>query len=104
MSNNNPRGNRLRGFAHNLARFAALLVVLTLVASHLFAQTISRIEGRVEDSTGAVVPNAKITAVNVKTQATADATSNGQGVFAIPAVEAGVYTLTVEAAGFQKEV
>src|SRR6266404_5922376 len=104
MRTNNPRINDLRGFARNLARFAALMVVLTLVAAPLFAQTVSRIEGRVEDSTGAVVPNAKITAVNVKTKATSEATSNGQGLFAIPAVEAGVYTITIEAGGFQKQV
>ena len=45
------------GFNNNLARFAALLVVLTLVATPLFADSTARIEGRVEDTTGAVVPN-----------------------------------------------
>ena len=104
MRTNHPRGVELRGFAHNLARIAALLVVLTLVAAPLFAQTVSRIEGRVEDASGAVVPNAKITAVNVKTQSKSEATSNSQGLYVIPAVEAGTYTVTIEAAGFQKEV
>src|SRR6478736_4102842 len=104
MSTNPTRSANLRGFASNLARFTALLIVLTLVAAPLFAQTVSRIEGRVEDSTGAVVPNAKITAVNVKTQASSEATSTSQGLYVIPAVDPGVYTLTIEAAGFQKQV
>jgi len=104
MSNNNPRTPKSRGFAHNLARIAAVLVVLVLVAAPVFAQTISRIEGRVEDGSGAVLPNAKITVVNVKTQATSSVVSNSQGFYVIPAVEAGIYTVTVEAPGFQKQI
>src|SRR4051794_19377390 len=104
MTTNFPRINELRGFAHNLARFAALLVVLALVTVPLFAQSTARIEGRAEDTTGAVVPNAKITAVNVKTHATAEATSNGQVFFVIPAVDAGIYNLSIDASGFQKQM
>ncbi len=102
MRNTLPRGRSPRRFAQGLARFAGLLMVLTFLATFALGQTTSRIEGRVEDTTGAVIPNAKVVATNLKTHATSEATSNAQGVFVIPAVDAGDYILTATASGFQK--
>src|SRR5579863_3657512 len=99
-----PRCSAARGFARNMIALVAVFVAMTLLAAPLFAQTSTKIEGRVEDATGAVVPNAKVTALNVKTQLSVTVTSNAQGLFVVPEVEPGVYTLSAEAAGFQKEV
>ena len=53
---------------NNLAvryRAAALLFASTFMACALHAQVTSRIGGYVRDSSGAIVPNAKVTAVSV---------------------------------------
>src|SRR5258706_5572146 len=82
-----------------------LLFIFVLAAALCFAQTsTARLDGTVTDATGSIVPNAKVTAVNVKTRVTAETRSNATGAFAIAALQPGTYTLTVEAAGFRKSV
>ena len=56
--------------------------------------------GAVVDSTNAMVPNAKITAINTGTQARTSATSGSDGSFSLH-VPPGSYDVTVEAPGFQ---
>ncbi len=56
------------------------------------------------DASGAVVPNAKVSVVNNRTQARAETTVSAEGLFALPSLQPGVYTLSVEAAGFRKGV
>ena len=86
-----------------LLRWTALAIVMLLTVP-LLAQTGARIDGTVADQTGAVVPNAKITALNVKTQIAKQATSNAQGLYLITPVDPGIYNITVEATGFTKSV
>jgi hypothetical protein len=85
-------------------RLAVLLVIVLLGVSAFAQMNTGRITGTVQDPSGAVVPNAKVTAVNPRTQATKEATSNEQGNYVITAVQPGVYTVTVTAAGFSKAV
>jgi hypothetical protein len=59
------------------------------------------ISGVVADSSGAVLPNAVITAAGP--QQTYHAISNGKGEFSIPFVELGLYSVLVEAPGFGAE-
>ncbi len=67
-----------------------------------FAQTTSgTIDGSVQDTTGAVIPNATVTAVASSIGVTRTVKSGGNGTFAIPNLPAGNYHLTVSAAGFQ---
>ncbi len=81
------------------------LLIFVLLAAVCFGQTnTGRIEGTVQDASGAVVPNAKITAVNEQTQIKSEATANADGNFVIAAVQAGPYTVTVEASGFRQTV
>ncbi len=86
-----------------LVRWAALAIVLLLTIP-LIAQTGSRIDGTVTDQSGAVIANAKITAVNVKTQIVKQATSNEHGLFLITPIDPGIYKITVEATGFNTAV
>ena len=77
------------------------LVILSGVLA--FAQTRgARLEGTVQDPTGAVVPNATISALNLNTQVKAEEKSNAEGGFVFPALQPGTYSLTVDAAGFRK--
>jgi hypothetical protein len=94
----------------NSSRSGARFVVLTLVAlsalllsSLAFAQTTvsnGSITGTVTDATGAVVPNAKITATGPTGQV-AHATSNSSGSYSTGALVPGVYSVRIEAKGFK---
>jgi hypothetical protein len=65
--------------------------------------TTAAIHGTVTDVSGAVVVNAKITALNTVTGISAVATSNQNGFYLFPALQiGGPYTITVEAQGFQR--
>src|SRR6202020_2152572 len=52
------------------------------------------------DSTGAVVPNAQVTAHNTATGVDTQATTNGAGIYSIRFLPIGVYEVTVQATGF----
>jgi hypothetical protein len=58
--------------------------------------------GRVTDPSGAVVPNARVRALNEATQVGGSMVTNEAGNFVIPFLPPGTYALTAEAAGFKK--
>src|SRR5712692_3710692 len=62
------------------------------------------VSGVVTDSQGAVIPGATISATNIATGVRTTATTNDTGFYAIPNLPVGVYTLTVEHAGFRRYV
>lgn len=80
-----------------------LLVSLALTVSLCSAQAIfGSIQGTVTDESGAVLANAKVTARNTSTGVTANATSNGAGLYFIGDLRPGPYDVEVEITGFQK--
>ncbi|HET7287316.1 MAG TPA: TonB-dependent receptor, partial [Pyrinomonadaceae bacterium] len=82
-------------------------MVLFLSAHAAFGQAQSNaadIQGTVKDSTGAVVPNATVTARNPNTNVTRNATTNDEGLYRIINIPPGDYEITVEAASFKKAV
>lgn len=75
------------------------------MAATAFSQSRNaRLEGIVEDQTGAIIPNAKVTALNQNTQARMSQTTDDSGIFVFPTLQPGIYQLTVEAAGFRQSV
>jgi len=65
------------------------------------AQTITgSVNGIVTDPTGAVIPNAKVTATNVDTGVTTATTTNNEGVYNIRFLQIGNYKVVIEAPGF----
>lgn len=86
-----------------LPRLVAGLLSLVLIASlPLFAQKITGdISGDVTDSSGAVVPNASVTALNVDTGLSHSATTSNTGNYRIPELPIGNYKVTATAAGFK---
>src|SRR5712691_10597031 len=87
-----------------LARLvASLLVLLAVTETAAFAQTgTSGISGTVRDSTGAVVPNATVTAMNEATGLTYTQSTTDSGLFAFTSLPVGNYTITIEKQGFKK--
>ena len=88
-------------------QIASLLLILLLSAHVAFGQAQSNaadIQGTVRDSTGAVVPNATVTARNPGTNFSRSATTNDEGFYRIINVPPGDYEVTVEAANFKKAI
>ena len=76
-----------------------LLIILSL-PSCLRAQTAS-IGGTVTDSSGAAVPNVKITAQNVNTGETQTAQTDGSGLYRMTNLNPGIYDITIEHTSFK---
>jgi hypothetical protein len=87
-----------------LSSYGALLVLLhaILAVAALGQEYRGLIIGSVTDPTGAVVPNATITAKGP--QQTYTTTSSAGGNFSIPFVQPGTYDVTAEAKGFKREL
>src|SRR5712691_93540 len=68
------------------------------------AQTFGEITGEVKDQSGAVAPNASVTATNTATNASRTTRSNQAGIYSFPALVPGRYQVKVEAPGFQPVV
>ena len=84
-------------------RILAGIALFAILASVMFAQTDSaRLEGTIQDPTGAVVPNAKVTLINTATQARVEGVSDAAGSFIFASVLPGKYNLSVEVVGFRK--
>ncbi|MDT5157557.1 MAG: hypothetical protein QOH51_1914 [Acidobacteriota bacterium] len=84
--------------------FAAVVLALlvALAAAPVLAQSDKgSITGTVTDPTGAVVPNAKITATSLDTGETREATTGDQGSYTLPELKAGRWRVSAEAAGFK---
>jgi hypothetical protein len=60
------------------------------------------ITGTVTDKTGAVIPNAEVTAINGATGFSTTAKTNGAGSYNFANLDPGIYSVTVTAEGFQK--
>ena len=89
----------------SVAGSLAVLLSLSLISSgRLQAQVLSSITGTVTDSTGAVVPDTKVTITNVATGVVSHATSNSAGTYTVADLNPGTYTVQVELAGFQASI
>jgi len=62
------------------------------------------IQGTITDSTGAVIPHAKVTALNTSTGVATVMPTDSSGFYAISTLPAATYRITVEAPGFEKLV
>ena len=82
-----------------------LLLGLPFLAGNLGAQTFTAtLNGRVLDPSSAAVSGAKVTIHNVGTNREQTLVTGTDGSFVFPLLPAGQYALSVEAAGFKKEV
>ena len=84
---------------------AILAPALLIGMPALYAQTTAELGGSVADSSGGLIPGAKVTLINEQTRDTRVATSDGSGVFTFPALLPSTYDVKVEMKGFQpKEI
>ncbi len=85
-------------------RVRTVVIVLSLwIAPALVAQSnLASISGVITDTQGGVVPQARVTAINVATGVLTPVTSNSAGFYRVQNLEIGKYNITVEHPGFRK--
>ena len=88
----------------NSARRLLMAVAMVCVCSALALAQGSGLSGTVVDAGGGVIPGATIAAKNLASGETFEAVSNDAGVFAIPGIAVGTYSVTVTLAGFKTAV
>jgi len=75
-----------------------------LCAAFLLSQTTStEVLGTITDTSGAVVPGAKVTLLRVQTGERRTAVSDNNGNYSFPLIEIGDYTVNVEMQGFKTQ-
>src|SRR6267154_2171724 len=89
------------------SRTSQVLCTFLSAFALIFAPTVSAsptgsIAGFVKDQSGALISGAKLTLIQVSTNAKEEAVSYGNGVFQFLQLAPAVYSLRVEAAGFKK--
>src|SRR4051794_8515050 len=88
--------------SRKFSRIALAIVVSTsadLAAAQEFRATIT---GRITDPSSAVLPGVTVTAANTQTGEMAVGTTTSDGVYTIPFLRPGVYSVSAELSGFRK--
>jgi hypothetical protein len=86
------------------AAVALFLLFLVVAAGPAFAQQINAtLEGKVVDTSGAALPDAKVTAVGTATGLSRSVNSSGNGDYQIAGLPPGEYTVKAERSGFKPD-
>ena len=72
---------------------AAMVIILIAALGHA-QRYLGSIQGEVTDSSGAVIPNADITAQEITTHFKTTGKSNASGVYTFASLNPGTYTIT----------
>src|SRR4051795_10084106 len=80
-----------------------MIAAFSALGSYAYAQgsTTQTLSGTVVDASGAVIPGADITATHTGTGVVNTAVSNTEGLFSIPSLPIGTYSVTVKLQGFK---
>ncbi len=87
-------------------RLCFALTLLLVSTGRMFGQAgaTGTILGTVTDSTGAIIPNVKVTVTNTATNVAFHTTTSSAGDYLAPALNPGTYSVSAESQGFQKSV
>ena len=77
------------------------VITFLMVAIICWASITGSISGVVADSSGAVVPGAKVVAIDTQTGVQTTVSSDGKGFYSFPALPVGTYDVEVTRAGFK---
>ena len=94
----------MHAFRFFLARFTSLLTVFLVFCVAAAGQANrASITGTVTDSSGAVIVGVEVTARNVDTNGGTVSVTNADGIYLVPNLPPGNYSLTFRKAGFKEE-
>jgi hypothetical protein len=87
-------------------RIGLALIVMLVATGTMFGQAgaTGTILGTVTDSSGAIMPNVKVTVTNTGTNVAFRTSTSSAGDFLAPSLEPGTYSVSAEAKGFQKSL
>lgn len=80
---------------------AALIFALLGLTSAQAQLTRGSIAGTVKDNSGAAIPGARVTVTNLDTGIARTTTTNEEGIYRVPALDPGRYSVKVEKSGFE---
>ena len=84
-------------------RFLRCVALAWLLAAPAWGQEFrATITGQVTDPAGLAMPGVTIAALNVQTNEVASTVSSAEGVYSLPFLKPGLYTVTAELEGFRK--
>ncbi len=88
-----------------IKRIVALTGILFVVAIPAAAQVLtSRVDGTVQDQTGAVIPGVSVTLTNVETNVARETVTNDDGLYVFPQAPRGSYRIAAQLSGFKTAV
>src|ERR1051326_7400170 len=85
-------------------RLVTVTLLILLCVPLWAADPTGTIAGTVLDPSGAAIVGAKVTATNINTGLKREATTASDGGYVFPLVPVGVYSVTVEAQGFRRQI
>src|SRR5690242_19008000 len=90
----------------SIIRTVVLFVLLTVFCqAALFGQSErGTISGSVTDSTGAVIPSAKVTVTNPSTASSITTVTTATGDYTVPALSPGQYNVRIDKEGFKPPI
>ena len=88
----------------SLVRIITCGIFVLLFLGSASAQFKAGIQGTVTDSSGGLIPDAKITLTDTENGTTKEATSSSEGFYRISGLAPGKYSLTAEKSGYKKSV
>jgi len=91
--------NQIKNWAGPLCSIVSILLVFGISTAR--ADVTGAVSGTVRDSGNAVVSGARVRIVNVQTNVSQESTTGSDGTYHFLALQAGTYSITVTAAGFQ---
>lgn len=95
---NTVRARSIKTVIYSLCFFFASVLVAGAQESR------ASLNGHVQDAAGAAIPNASVTAHEIKTGVDTKATTGGEGDYTFPLLLPGTYTVTANAPGFKELV
>ncbi|MEO6924423.1 MAG: carboxypeptidase regulatory-like domain-containing protein, partial [Bryocella sp.] len=88
-----------------LNKIVPLIICLFAMFPHLHAQEYrATLLGTVTDARGAAVLGATVTAINAETKVAVTTVTNRQGIYSVPLLNPGTYSLKVEHPGFRTTI
>src|ERR1043165_253282 len=79
-------------------------LLLIVIAATANAQFKAGLQGTITDTSGGLVPQAKVTLVNNETGKTQETTSSDEGFYRLSGLAPGKYKLTIEKTGYKQKI